>query len=196
MDRARRVYADDATRLCARHLVDSLKAAGVDMLKMYDLSKDMYFVVAAAARRVGIPFGGHAAAESPLDASDSGASITDHLYAPADNLWTSRCFGAGVSVEQCQPVAERFRHNGTWWVPTLVIEGHGGGGTYTQSSITHLIELARVFWTGTLPHGNWLRDSANSGTPAHHTPTHWAPCMSFSVLGCRSWPVQTLERPL
>jgi hypothetical protein len=32
---------------------------GVDMLKMYRLSPTMYFRVAAAARRLEIPFGGH-----------------------------------------------------------------------------------------------------------------------------------------
>ncbi len=46
-----------ATRRCAARR-RSLKAAGADMIKMYGLmSKELYFLIAAEARRVGLPSG-------------------------------------------------------------------------------------------------------------------------------------------
>jgi hypothetical protein len=70
----------------ARHKVDSLKAAGADMIKPREVTREMYFVIAAEARRLGIPFGGHAGkAYAPgrmtaFEASDSGARIVDHAF--------------------------------------------------------------------------------------------------------------------
>jgi hypothetical protein len=122
----------------------------------------MYFVIAAEARRVGIPFGGHVVTVTPIEASDSGASITDHLFAPADD-WPGRCWGAGASVERCQPVAEHFGRNGTWLAPTLVVY-KGYDGTYARPIMARFIERAHAFWIGAPLHDNWLRDSANSGT--------------------------------
>jgi hypothetical protein len=103
----------------ARHVVDSLKAAGADIIKTYDLKPDMYFVIAAEARRIGIRFGGHTfRATTAIGASDSGASILDHLNASGG--LNSFCLGESPNLELCQRVAERFRRNGTWLVPTLV----------------------------------------------------------------------------
>jgi hypothetical protein len=122
----------------ARHVVDSLKAAGADMIKMYDLSRSMYFTVAAEARRIGIPFGGHVGdvlgavgwssggwyAGSAAEASDSGASLLDHFKSAGD-LW-QYCAGPEATLQRCHAMAERFRRNGSWWVPTLV----GGLSTF------------------------------------------------------------------
>jgi len=44
----------------ARRLVDSLVAAGADMLKPHNVSRAVYVVIANEARRLGRPFGGHA----------------------------------------------------------------------------------------------------------------------------------------
>jgi len=42
----------------AVHYVDSLKVAGADMIKPRDVYPPMYFILAAEARRVALPFGG------------------------------------------------------------------------------------------------------------------------------------------
>jgi hypothetical protein len=163
----------------ARHVVDSLKAAGADMIKPRDVKRAMWFVIAAEARRMKIPFGGHTEEETPIEASDSGASIVDHLDPPqsAGMLGINQlCWGDDATVEHCQPVAEHFRRNGTWFVPTLFYYGDGGflteraeGLSYIRPVYTRFAASTRAFWNGSLPHGNWLRGLADSGT--HGTST-------------------------
>ncbi len=73
----------------ADHLVDSLRAAGVDMIKTYAVAHDAYMALASAARRAGIPIGGHAfyrrfhlGVNDPIlaaEAADSGVAILDHV---------------------------------------------------------------------------------------------------------------------
>jgi hypothetical protein len=158
--------ADEAD---ARHLVDSLKAAGADMIKPRSVSRAMYFVIAAEARRIGIPFGGHAEEETAIEASDSGASIIDHRQFKMGTKGLGVfCWGARGTVEQCRPVAERFKQRGTWWVPTLIREVSEGFAppAYAQRIFDRFTERARAFWGGSPLHGNWLRDSASSDT--HH----------------------------
>jgi imidazolonepropionase-like amidohydrolase len=143
-----------------RHLVDSLKVAEADMIKMYGLSKGMYFVIAAEARRVGVPFGGHLkpGAASAVEASDSGVSIIDHMgFGSAAELDTL-CGGRTASVVRCQPVAERFRRNGTWVVATLknYFRTHGQA---SQRIRERRRELARFWADSSRPAGNWLRDT-------------------------------------
>ncbi len=95
----------------ARRVVDSLKRAGADFIKSYGYrdSRAVYLALAAEARRVGIPFGGHAPyGVTALEASDSGASVFDH---GAD---IPECLGEATSVERCVPTAERLKRNGTW----------------------------------------------------------------------------------
>jgi hypothetical protein len=77
----------DRSRERAQELIDSLKARGANFIKVYPYSS----MLAAAARRGGIPFGGHmvsvdfmvggykAAPECAMEASDSGMRIFDHV---------------------------------------------------------------------------------------------------------------------
>ncbi len=152
------------------------QAAGYDMLKTYNVSRGMYFALAAEARRLGIPFGGHVTTHShsgkapdeedrrptvsPIEASDSGARIFDHMNSSAG--MDSLCFGSRATVERCRPVAERFRANGSWWVPTLVLLYSDTyfytGQTATRHAADRLREMAGAFWSGSLPAGNWLRN--------------------------------------
>ncbi len=106
----------------ARRVVDSLHAAGADFIKTYNMSRAMYFDVAAEARRVGIPFGGHLPDGSAgnwrvdgREASDSGATFLDH------ETWLrpSVCGGsfivfADTNLVTCRAAAQRFRRNHTW----------------------------------------------------------------------------------
>ena len=63
----------------ARHFVDSLKATGADMIKPREVKRAMWFVTAAEARRMKIPFWGHTKEETPIEASDSRAGIIDYM---------------------------------------------------------------------------------------------------------------------
>lgn len=186
----------------ARHVVDSLRAAGADMIKMYFLSRRMYFVIAAEARRLGVPFGGHLgltaverltggmnisglggglshigdALTSSIAASDSGASIVDHVETVGDIL--DRCVQRSGSVSQCQVVADHFRRNGTWWCPTLTAfddpksfawaDDNGVMdrrllGSVSRRLMTRAMQAGSAFWAGVPKTGPWLRDS--NGVP-------------------------------
>jgi hypothetical protein len=154
------VSADSAD---ARKLVDSLRVAGVDMLKTYFMDQATYFALAAAARRAKVPFGGHVKSMNAIEASDSGAGILDHVNSGGglDTL----CLGNTASVSsdtatiaRCQPVAERFQRNGTWWTPTLVFYG-GWSGKYAKSIFKRSKQYLSTFVVDSLHSGNWLRDT-------------------------------------
>jgi hypothetical protein len=172
----------------ARHVVDSLKAAGANFIKTYDLKKkETYFAVAAEARRVGIQFGGHLDIRdlgiTAIQASDSGASILDHPNTASD--LDELCLFKAASVERCQPVAERFRHNGTWWVPTLIILATSYGieeapagrralakpafGPASQAILKRFYQFASKFWEGSAKRLSLtgLRDSVGVAQTAH-----------------------------
>ena len=165
----------------ARHVVDSLKAAGADFIKTYALSRPVYFAVAAEARRIGIPFGGHVIEETSVEASDSGARIEDHVHL-AGNIM-GRCVSRKASLDRCKPIAEHFINNGTWWCPTLAIynmsvrimfsnpnDVFGGPwfGPRARMLIERFYNTSDAFWdewNGSLPHGNWLQASTHALPP-------------------------------
>jgi hypothetical protein len=129
----------------ARHVVDSLKAAGADLIKPYALSKNMYFVLAAAARRAGLLFGGHLdAPPSAVDASDSGASILDHVSAAGD--LDTLCWGPKATVARCRPAAEHLARHNTWWVPTWIAGAGMGGGKMPKGAMEGFVEFVHQFW--------------------------------------------------
>jgi hypothetical protein len=163
----------------AVHYVDSLKAAGADMIKPRDVYPPMYFILAAEARRVGIPFGGHTWDNIAMMASDSGARLIDHIHPWSGDFhvlaglrW--RCWAGywpgreAVDIKQCRPVAEQFKRNNTWVVPTLFVDRvmtDKKGVTVTkkaQAILRHFAVRADEFWHGSLLHGNWLHDSTRS----------------------------------
>jgi len=141
----------------------AVKAGGANFLKLYPFSYEK----AAAARRTGLPFGGHVDGVSAIEASDSGITILDHVNSAGD--MDQLCVGPAATIDQCRPVAERFRRNNSWWVPTLIrrmsfnraAEPNPGAGTEAVSE--HMFAMADQFWGGTAPQGNWLRGMANPG---------------------------------
>jgi hypothetical protein len=153
----------------ARKLVSELKAAGADMLKMYDLSAKMYFVIAAEARRVDLPFGGHVYFTSAQEASDSGAGILDHLLTAGLN---SICWGDDASLEECQPLADHLRHNGTWYTLTLV--AHRGGGMWVGRHaavvFSRFSERLRKYWEGATLNGDSSDRAVGDSTEALSAP--------------------------
>ena len=161
----------------ARRVVDSLTTAGATWIKTYNLSASLYFAVAAEARRVGVPFGGHVDDPAPgltaEIASDSGARIVDHVQwsGGLDTL----CYGPRATVARCQRVADRFRHNTTWSVPTLIAiptfltsvgMSSPGPAPYLTERAQQVFETflrrAHEFWDGqTLP-ARWLSNPTES----------------------------------
>ena len=163
----------------ARHVVDSLKAAGVDFIKTYGLGRATYFAVAAEARRVGLPFGGHLSrgVATAIEASDSGAVILDHINTAGDLYGC--CLGHQATVQRCQPVADHFKRANTWFVPTLIRYATDSGdptmlanldsmqliGVWMRSTaasraiLKHFYQFATGFWRGTPFHTGWLHDS-------------------------------------
>lgn len=158
-----------------RRLVRDRKKGGADFIKVYsDLAPDVYFAIAAEARRENLTFAGH----TPLRvgaaaASDAGQHSIEHLTGIAlacstreqqlaaelaqtlkeqsvleveraqaegekKNELTTRVFAlmgrariladeAGLETYSNRKAAQlfaRFRRNGTWQSPTLVIDGN------------------------------------------------------------------------
>jgi hypothetical protein len=123
----------------------------------------MYLAVAAEARRRGKLFGGHVEQLTAIEASDAGASIIDHkqVRAGAGGM-LALCIKPQGSLDRCQPVAERFRRNGTWWVPTWVLS-FADNYFFTYQTATRYVanrlrDVAGKFWSDSLASGNWLRD--------------------------------------
>ena len=141
--------ADPGAALLA---VDSLRAMGVDFVKVYDnLDAESYLAVADAARQRGIPLAGHIPWPVRVtDASDAGQRSIEHstgilvacsseedvllesyaaVFAQEDfslaNLMGSRVdarAAATFNPQKCKDLARRLRHNETWQTPTLVTQ--------------------------------------------------------------------------
>jgi len=120
-----------------RAAVRSLKASGARMIKVYwNVPRDAYFAIATESKRQHIRFGGHVPYEVGADeASNAGQLTIEHLdgvdqacsskesdwrssrRTPADVVEMRRTF----DVTKCSALADRFRRNGTWLVPTAVV---------------------------------------------------------------------------
>ncbi len=115
-----------------RRAVEALKAGGVDFVKSHGIGdRQIYLAFLAEARRLGIPAVGHlkgadGRALTESEASDSGLRSVEHINEMAcwqDEQNESRVVALPDSIaeRQCTAVAERFRRNGTWLVPTLYV---------------------------------------------------------------------------
>lgn len=128
----------------ARQAVRDTKAMGAQFVKVYSLlPRDLYLAIADEARQQGIPFAGHVPnAVSARDASDAGQRSVEHLTGIAlaassreDELrrqlveggekFSRSQFDRAVydSFDPAKAAAlyRRFRQNGTWQSPTLVV---------------------------------------------------------------------------
>jgi hypothetical protein len=149
-------------------LVQSLKKAGADWLKMYNLGERAYFLLAHAARRAGKRFGGHAPNVNPLDAADSGASIIDHVGPEHVGELDAMCFDPDqATVEACRKVAEKFRQTNTWSTPTLSSRAIRWFQNASPKLISNLmVQAVDDFWTDFKYHPNWLRGHETMPLPA------------------------------
>lgn len=134
-----------------RHLLDSVKAIGANMIGVYNLSRDMFLTIATETRRRGLFSGGQSMHVPLTEASDSGFGIVD--YPNLNQDLNARCLYDKASVEQCRPIAERLRRNGTWWVPTWV--ALQVGSAHTQSIYASYGMFVGDFWAA---------DSTSSGS--------------------------------
>ncbi len=94
--------------------VDSLKALGVDFLKIRtSASPAAYRAIAAAAKRVGLTLVGHApGGVSLVDVCDAGQRSIEHGLVLLNNYTDA----------EWKEIARRFVSNGTFSVPTLIAE--------------------------------------------------------------------------
>jgi imidazolonepropionase-like amidohydrolase len=119
----------------AQPAVDSLLRLGVDFVKVHSqLTREIYFAIAHAARARGIPFAGHVPRSVlPEEASDSGQRSIEHLLtipnqcteaevaALAPRFAVQSALGR-CATEDLTPLFARFVRNDTWVVPTLVAQ--------------------------------------------------------------------------
>jgi hypothetical protein len=136
-----------ATGEHARSYARLLNRRGVDLIKVYSgMYREAYFAMAEEARALGLEFAGHV----PLtvrasEASDAGQSTIEHLtgfleecsseeevlrpklidsYSTPASFWPVLLELAETFDEQkCQRLYEQLAENGTWYVPTLYVEG-------------------------------------------------------------------------
>jgi imidazolonepropionase-like amidohydrolase len=119
----------------ARQAVHTLKAKGVDFIKVHNaLPRDAFFALMDEARKEHIPVAVHLPqGVSSAEASDAGAASLEHIETINESaLW--RKGATAKTVEQAvdqnlgpagQELFQRFVKNGTWYVPTLVAYERG-----------------------------------------------------------------------
>lgn len=106
-----------------RLVVDALKLAGVDLIKIHgNMSRDSYFAMATEAKRKNIPFAGHIPmGVSIVEASDAGQASIEHL-----NWFTNECTQpndrTSIDGAKCEAIFARMKANGTFLGPTLIGE--------------------------------------------------------------------------
>jgi imidazolonepropionase-like amidohydrolase len=111
-----------------RHAVDSLAAAGVDFIKVYDrLPRDAFLAIADEAKQRHVPVIGHVPfAVGVLEASAAGMRSIEHFtLGPACiprllELWRDTLRAVAAYDESaCRAAGSALARNGTWLVPTL-----------------------------------------------------------------------------
>ena len=143
--------------------VDSLRALGVDFIKVYeDIPLDAYLQLASSARSAGIPFAGHVPVTtvSLLQAIGAGQRSIEHIRAPlllcftddprqlarfyAEDGWTRDDIAWGDGVHrQCPRVIDALRSSDVWLTPTLVV-------AHAQITDTQN-HAARARWRSNMP---------------------------------------------
>jgi imidazolonepropionase-like amidohydrolase len=127
-----------ATVAEARQIVRTIKASGVDFVKVYtELRPDEYFAIADEARKENIPFAGHVPYRIDAgEASDAGQRSIEHLTnilescSTKEQKWLhSEKWDFGNDREmldsyddsKCRRLFSKFAKNNTWQVPTLIL---------------------------------------------------------------------------
>jgi hypothetical protein len=133
----------------ARDAVDGLRESGVDFIKVYSrLPRDCYFAVAEEAKKQDLPFCGHLPIEvTASEASAAGQQSIEHLSELLYSCSTREpelrrtlvaarpgperdgvrwkqmnALVESFSEQRASSMADLFRRNGTWQVPTLIAQ--------------------------------------------------------------------------
>lgn len=128
-----------ATPAEGRKAVAAVQEGGADFVKVYSgIPREAYFAIAAEAKQRHIVFAGHVPeAVTAAEASDAGQKSFEHLAgvlggcsgkeselraAPARN-WSQivRETVASYAPKKAKALFARFRRNGTWQCPTLIV---------------------------------------------------------------------------
>ena len=107
----------------SRLVVDLLKEAGMDLVKMHgNFSPEIYAAIAERALAKGIPLAGHVPRDVTIvEASDAGQVSIEHLGPLVAYCVREDEQGAGqIDVSKCEAGLERLRSNGTFIGPTLI----------------------------------------------------------------------------
>ena len=188
----------------ARAAVRQIKASGANFVKIISLpSRDAFFAVADEARKQNIPFVGHLPfSVSALEASNAGMKSIEHLFysgfsisvsskeeelrprlaeaeAKRDNAaWEAVVQEANVtySPAKAATLAQAFKKNGTWLVPTLAsleITSHPEYWSSEDPFLSFVSPALAAEWQASANDDNvkrnaaWLaRQTANDGTLA------------------------------
>jgi Amidohydrolase family len=112
----------------AREAVRTLKAGGAGFIKVvWNLSRDAYFAIADESQKQGIPFEGHVPfAVTAEEVSDAGQRTIEHMTGIGEACQNKQA-GLSYDATRCAALADRFRRNGTWLVPTSVLFWRPGG---------------------------------------------------------------------
>ena len=106
-----------------RLVVDLLKEAGMDLVKMHgNFSPEIYASIAESSQALGIPLAGHVPrAVTIVEASDAGQVSIEHLGPLVAYCVPEDDQGAGrIDVPKCEDGLEKLRNNGTFFGPTLI----------------------------------------------------------------------------
>ena len=142
-----------------RKLVDDLKNAGVDFIKIQSLvPRDGYFAAASEANKLGITFVGHVPdAVRASEASSAGQKSIEHFTGVFEGCSTiedqllkgRKTLGQNVATfnrERAKTLIELFAKNQTWQVPTLAWERGQWLVDDIDLSQDPLIKYAPVAW--------------------------------------------------
>lgn len=108
----------------AQRDVAELADAHVDFIKVHDnLSREVYFAIAAAAKERSLPFAGHVSASvSPVEASNAGQTSIEHfefLPKPCLPLLSEQKVPPGCEKPALDAMLKTFARNGTYLCLTL-----------------------------------------------------------------------------
>ena len=99
----------------AIQVVDSLRNAGADFIKVYSLLRpNVYQAIAEHCKKLDLPFSGHVSEfVTPFDASRAGQRSLEHLNRIEDFCINKK--------ETCDSLIQTLKENNTWVCPTLVL---------------------------------------------------------------------------
>jgi imidazolonepropionase-like amidohydrolase len=134
----------------ARAAVTSLKQQGADFAKVYSLlGREAYFAIANEARKQKLPFAGHVpSAVSVAEASDAGQRSIEHLHAIA-LACPARSLAGGLESagdEAADGLFRRFVQNGTWVVPTNIVEWATVDGDPADPRLRYIPAVIQRLW--------------------------------------------------